>query len=402
MMERTNKGFSVQFASLTDVGNKRDDNQDNYYCGTLWDDKHILTMVVDGVGGYAGGDVAARIAVEETVGYLEKYRDGERSRLMAEAFVQANNSIFRQRNSEDRLYRMCCVMTAALFDLEQGCIYMAHVGDTRLYAFSGGRIIKLSHDHSPVGRDEEQGYLSELEAMQNPFRNIIDRVVGENPLDNATDFIETNVFSMGEGITWMFCSDGLSDLITSAQMSLILSGEESLEEKAQELVDAANAAGGKDNITVVLVQTGNTPDDRTGQVMDDYALNVLPPRPIEEEPEDTCLSEEPDTSESVTDNVVVSEFEEKQETIEIQKTETQQRPSDTSVTEPLAHVVPHRSFPWTPFILFVTTILLAFVIVWSYKNLRTIEEQEHNVPSLQEQQQQRERLYYNINNQNPL
>lgn len=385
-MKQQDKDFGVQFAAWTDKGQKKSGNEDRYYCATLWDDRHILAMAVDGVGGYAGGDIAARIAVDETVSYLERYRNGERSQLLAEALVHANNTIFRQRFSEDRLYRMCCVMTVALFDLEQGCIYMAHVGDTRMYAHSGGRIIKLSHDHSPVGRDEERGYLSEIEAMENPFRNIVERAVGEQQLDNATEYVETNVFPMGNGITWMLCSDGLTDMITSANISLILDGNAEPVAKAQELVDAANNAGGNDNITVVLVSSTASPDETTIRVMDEYARNVLPPRPVEEEP-----------VESLTGQIPV--------------TEPESPAADTGMpasgqTDTVESLKPwhdasmrrsRRRFPWTKFILFVITVLLAATIALTWFSLRDMSDREQQPPQ-GTQKVSTERLYYNINN----
>lgn len=423
-MEQQDKDFAVQYAAMTDTGRKKAGNEDRCYCANLWDDRHILAMAVDGVGGYAGGEIAARIAVEETAGYLEHYRNGERPQLLAEALVHANNTIFRQRFSEDRLYRMCCVMTVALFDLEKDCIYMAHVGDTRMYAHSGGRIIKLSHDHSPVGRDEEMGYLTEIEAMENPFRNIVEKAVGEQPLDNATDFVETNVFPMGNGITWMLCSDGLTDMITSANISLILDSDGTLESKAQELIDAANDAGGRDNITVVLVSSTASPDGTTVQVMDDYARNVLPPRPAEEEPEpenpepaesEPAVREEPEELKSETDFTQEEESEEPEpeeqepdksgmeeskeqeepepeeqepdesgmeESKESEKSEPEQpeqpetkteKPKESGKSEPEAKKTeaekseeqkqtPHRNFPWTPFLLFILTVLLAVTL----------------------------------------
>lgn len=418
-MEQQDKDFTVQYAAMTDTGRKKAGNEDRCYCANLWDDRHILAMAVDGVGGYAGGEIAARIAVEETAGYLEHYRNGERSQLLAEALVHANNTIFRQRFSEDRLYRMCCVMTVALFDLEKGCIYMAHVGDTRMYAHSGGRIIKLSHDHSPVGRDEEMGYLTEIEAMENPFRNIVEKAVGEQPLDNATDFVETNVFPMGNGITWMLCSDGLTDMITSANISLILDSDGTLESKAQELIDAANDAGGKDNITVVLVSSTARPDGTTVQVMDDYARNVLPPRPAEEETqpenpepaeseraesepevseepepvepveqeepepeeqepdksgmEESKEQEEPEPEEQEPDEFGMEEPEESKESEPEQPETKTEKPKESGKSEPetkktetekseVQKQTPHRNFPWTPFLLFILTVLLAVTL----------------------------------------
>lgn len=370
-METHDNSFKVQFAELTDKGYKRKANEDNCHCGYIWDDKHLLAIVVDGVGGYAGGEVAASIAVEQTVAYLEENREGECSRLMTDALVHANNCIFQARANEDRLYQMCCVMTAVLFDLDSGTLYMAHVGDTRLYAFSRGRIIKLSHDHSVVGRYEEEGLLSEDEAMSHPYRNMLDRAVGEKNIKDAADFVETNVFPMATGITWMLCSDGLSDMITSIKMASILDTEGSEEEKTKELVHAANEAGGYDNITVVVISATQGPETDAMQVMEDYALDVLPQRQEEYEPE-------------VENEQVPRPEEHSQQEVQVHPEEP----------EPAS-----RRFPWKLFVLFIITIFLAVATVWTYRTYSLKQEQyEWNIPSLQEQQEQYNRLYYNINN----
>jgi serine/threonine protein phosphatase PrpC len=131
---------------------------------------------------------------------------------------------------------------------------MAHIGDTRLYQYLHCEIKKLSHDHSLVGYREEVGELTEEEAMHHPQRNIIGRDMGSKYMEMNTDQVEMATFQLRANSILLLCSDGLSDMITSSMMSDILSTSMTLEEKAKGLVDKANSEGGKDNITVVLVE----------------------------------------------------------------------------------------------------------------------------------------------------
>lgn len=244
--------MKVGFAGLTDRGRVRANNEDVFVAKTLWDEKHILLVVIDGVGGYEGGEVAAALAGEHIVGYLERYPNGERVSLLKQAVVYANNIIYGKRQTEGRLERMSCVLTAVLLEVDKGVASMAHVGDTRLYLYREGKIKKISHDHSYVGYLEENGELGEEEAMQHPQRNIINRDIGSEKLNTGDDYIETQVFDLLHGDILLLCSDGLYDMLPSVKVSEILGENVVLEKKAEELVVAANLAGGKDNITVLL------------------------------------------------------------------------------------------------------------------------------------------------------
>lgn len=131
---------------------------------------------------------------------------------------------------------------------------MAHIGDTRLYQYHQGKITKLSHDHSLIGYREEVGELTEEEAMHHPQRNVIGRDVGSKYMEMNTDLVEMETFKLKSNSLLLLCSDGLSDMITSAMMTEILSKDISLKDKTKELINKANSEGGNDNITVVLVQ----------------------------------------------------------------------------------------------------------------------------------------------------
>lgn len=425
----------ILFTGMTDVGQTRTDNEDRFHVDWCWDDNHLLAVCVDGCGGYAGGEIAAQLTVNNICAYLESHRDGKKDELLKQALIYANNIVYRGRNNESDLHRMCCVVTAALIDLQAQCINMAHVGDTRLYAVSQGRIIKLSHDHSSVGRDEEAGILTETEAMNNPNRNIIERAIGEKLLETDTNYIDTAKFPMGKGITWMFCSDGLCDMITSAEMVDVLDKQINLHEQAGLLIKAANEAGGKDNITVVLVKADDEPDEETESVMNRYASSVNPNAETDYEElmqqlfgstekdgeKDTVF---PDGRESEgvsgkTDVVIMDELAPAQEdtaeevthevhqetpedwTAQDKEQALEEEPSQEISSEEVdedATIMQPQAKSSKPFVWMLIFIILTPLLVLLYLHLKDMKEQEQwQRDEVIRQEIIRRELYYNIN-----
>lgn len=242
------------FYGQTDVGRQRTNNEDAFVVEPL-DEHTVLAVTIDGVGGYEGGEVAAEMAQKEIPAYLKEFARGERLELLKQAVVCANNAIYDRRRLDTARPDMSCVLTAALIDAGRKVVDMVHVGDTRMYQYHHGELRKLSHDHSLIGYREEIGDLTEEQAMHHPQRNVISRVVGSDRHEvGDSDFLEAAEFPLLPNSTFLLCSDGLTDLITSKQIGAILERHISLEEKTQALIDAANNAGGKDNITVVLME----------------------------------------------------------------------------------------------------------------------------------------------------
>lgn len=245
----------ITFAGNTDMGMVRTNNEDAFVVRNIWDDMHVLAVAIDGVGGYEGGEVAAAIARDSIQQYLLENPEGEKAELLKRAVVYANNRINAERQSDAERSQMSCVLTAVLVDVAEQYINMAHVGDTRLYQYCNGEMTKLSHDHSLVGYREEIGDLTEEEAMNHPQRNVISRDVGSRFIpENDEEYVEVNSFPLLSNSTLLLCSDGLCDMVTSVAMAAVLAGDASLEEKVSALVASANAAGGRDNVTVVLVE----------------------------------------------------------------------------------------------------------------------------------------------------
>ena len=252
--------FSCVYSGKTDQGRVRSNNEDTYICQQIWDESYILCAAIDGLGGYEGGEVAAQLARSTIIAHLEDF--GRECHVSAfnkvgaalkAALIEANNEIIRQHEARPKVSQMGCVASVGIIDLSQGIISIAHVGDSRIYQFAGGELKKLTHDHSLVGYREETGELSEEDAMNHPRRNVIDKFLGERRLNFDTEgYIEVSVWPIKCDTQYLFCSDGLTDLVKSGEISGILSSSLSVEEKVQKLIAAANDAGGKDNITVVV------------------------------------------------------------------------------------------------------------------------------------------------------
>ena len=254
------KGMKISFYGATDTGRVRGNNEDDFITRYIWDKRHILLVVIDGMGGEEGGEIAASIAKNAIVKFLEEFQDDTILNLIKRALTEANNQIVHEQQVQPALSRMGCVITAGIVDLDEETLTIAHVGDSRLYRYSEGELSKITHDHSPVGYQEEQGILTEKEAMNHPERSMISRVVG-GELHQADDkyFIEAGIFPLVPGETFVFCSDGLSDMLTSREISACLEAEGKIEEECKSLISKANEAGGKDNVTVIVARVENFP-----------------------------------------------------------------------------------------------------------------------------------------------
>ena len=237
----------------TDRGRVRTNNEDTYICQFIWDKYHILCAAIDGLGGYEGGEIAAEIARVTIIKHLEEFASKKTSNLLKDAIIDANNEIIHQHEVLPKIAQMGCVASVGLIDLVQGIITIAHVGDSRIYQLVNGELKKLTHDHSLVGYREDIGEMSEEEAMHHPQRNLVEKFLGEQYLPlGSTGYVEISVCPIIGDTQYLFCSDGLTDLITSAQISEVLSSGLSIADKARRLITCANDAGGKDNITVVI------------------------------------------------------------------------------------------------------------------------------------------------------
>lgn len=236
----------------TNIGNIRPKNEDAFVLKEVWGGTHLLAVVVDGVGGHGGGDVAAELAARcISEHFYESERTSNSLDVLQAAVIFANNSIYAQHYNP-WLSNMSCVLTATLINLETGKMDVCHVGDTRLYMLKDSVLTKITSDHSLVGPLEESGEYTEVQAMKHPQRNIITRSVGKDILHWGTEYIQTHTIQL-EPCSLLLCSDGLYDMVHSQITTQILSEQTPVEERVDKLIDAALDAGGKDNITVVVI-----------------------------------------------------------------------------------------------------------------------------------------------------
>jgi PPM family protein phosphatase len=237
-------------AGRTDTGRLRSHNEDRLLC----DPSLGIYAVIDGVGGAVAGETGAREAAAVLEARLGRRQEGTVEQQVREAVALANNRIFELGSDDARLRGMACVLTVAVVDGERAVV--GHVGDTRLYRIARGSIEKLTRDHSPVGELEDAGEISELEAMRHPRRNEIYRDVGtafHRPDDEG--FVDVFEVPFGAEDALLMCSDGLSDQVRAADILRVVEEHAgSPREAAERLVALANEAGGKDNVSVVIVE----------------------------------------------------------------------------------------------------------------------------------------------------
>lgn len=235
-------------ATASDPGRMRPENQDRAFA----DDDLGIFLVVDGLGGHAAGEKAAEMAVDTIRDELAVSCGAARDRIRR-AIAAANNRIFEEAVGNETSRGMACVLTLAL--IEDDKVTVGHVGDSRLYLTWNGAIRKLTSDHSPVGEREDSGELTEAEAMAHPRRHEVFRDVGSRRREpDEEDFIELKEFLFKPDAAILLCSDGLSDLLGSAEILDVIErygGDPG--EIAHQLVEAANIAGGSDNITAIFV-----------------------------------------------------------------------------------------------------------------------------------------------------
>jgi serine/threonine protein phosphatase PrpC len=238
-----------QASGDTHPGLQRQVNEDRFHL----DVRRGLFIVVDGVGGHLAGGKAADIALSTLRERLERVTGATRDRVR-EAIAAANNEIHRLAATRPEWHGMACVLTVAV--VENGRAIVGHVGDTRLYKLEAGRVEKVTRDHSPVGELEDARRLTEDEAMHHPRRNEVYRDVGsDRHSGDDADFIELQEIAFGRDAALLLCSDGLTDLVPLHSIAEIVAAHAGqVLGVVRALIDAANDAGGRDNVTVVYVE----------------------------------------------------------------------------------------------------------------------------------------------------
>lgn len=236
----------------TDTGRQRAANEDHYAClrwGDSADSPHVIA-VADGMGGHAGGQVASSLAIaalESAVAGADSRAAGVTEReLLATAFRGANSEILRSAEADPDLHDMGTTMVAAI--VRDTHVTLANLGDSRAYLTRRGVIGQVTVDHS--WREEARKLdLSEEEIAWSPFRETITRSLG---VDEAVD-LDIYEFALEPGDCLVLCSDGIHDLLSDLDIRATILAEETPESITRRLIDLANAAGGHDNSTCVLI-----------------------------------------------------------------------------------------------------------------------------------------------------
>ncbi len=248
----------------TDTGRQRRDNED---CALA---RPPVFVVADGMGGAQAGEVASGLAVEAFAQGLTE--SGSAEERLASTAREANRRIFELASSQRERAGMGTTLTAAYLDDSQ--LAIAHVGDSRAYLFRAGELQRLTQDHSLVDELVRRGKLTEEEAAEHPQRSIITRALGPEP-DVEVD---TWTYPVRAGDLLLLCSDGLTSMVSEERVAEILAGADDLETAAQALIDEANRAGGRDNITVVLFRLEEVGSRADGATDKATAVGMAPPR----------------------------------------------------------------------------------------------------------------------------
>jgi len=318
-------GYKISLYAKTDVGLVRSGNEDNFLALNLstadtWtpetaagtnleepisqDQGHFGTVlaVTDGMGGALAGEVASRLAVESVRDRLlelqsnptySKFSFPERLRLAIEL---ANLHIHYESLNHAEYSGMGATFTAA--GLYGETIYFAQIGDSRAYIYRGGTVRQITRDQSLVGQLVEAGHITEEEAEQHTYKNVILQALGASPYIN----VAINKLVLRDGDIILLCSDGLSNKVRGDEMMEVVKNSDSIEHACNALIDLANERGGEDNITVMVAQvTGpplKAPDDLlNGQAgPDDWQVEFVPRDPgLPHEIDDELLDSEDDT-----------------------------------------------------------------------------------------------------------
>ena len=239
----------VRAFAATDRGRVRKGNEDAHHRGST------LFAVADGLGGRRAGEVASKTAIDALARFERARPDGLEAagRTLAEGFAAANRAVLEKGSSRADYAGMATTLTAAL--LHEDHLLVAHVGDSRAYLLRDGeRLRQLTRDHTVVAQLVRQLRLSEEEAASHPFRSVLVTAVG---LDADLEFDLLPPLALRPRDQVLICSDGLTDPVADRSIAEVLATRDDGDEACAALIEAANLAGGPDNITVVLLRVGS-------------------------------------------------------------------------------------------------------------------------------------------------
>ena len=238
----------MQIQALTDIGRKRQVNQDYIFQSTEPVGAFPnLFILADGMGGHRGGDFASKYLTETMVGYISQNKNEDIIKVLKSAIGMSNTLVYEKSHSDPALNGMGSTMVAAV--IRDGILTVANVGDSRLYIIRDG-ITQVTKDHSYVEEQVANGNMERYSDEYNKKKNIITRAVGIEDSVKA-DYFEVDLV---KNDYILICSDGLTNMVDDDTIFAVISGHGSLQYKTITLIEAANENGGNDNIAVILIK----------------------------------------------------------------------------------------------------------------------------------------------------
>lgn len=240
------------FCAKTDPGRARDNNEDS----VVFDEATLTAVLADGMGGYNAGEIASGMATafikSELSRWLIEAGDGAKAREVRRAMEicvdNANRSIFNSANSNAHYAGMGTTLVVGVFREDK--LVLGHIGDSRCYRWRAGVLEQITKDHSLLQEQIDAGLITAEQAATSSIKNLVTRALG---VDESV-LMEVNEHQVQAGDIYLMCSDGLTDMIDDGAVAKIVAAEAALEQKATQLIDLANENGGRDNISVLMVE----------------------------------------------------------------------------------------------------------------------------------------------------
>lgn len=248
------------FCAKTDTGRARENNEDSI----AFDESNRIAVLADGMGGYNAGEVASAMATSLLTAELRQWFQSAGSttnsadirHAVEVAVANANRAIFEEANTNTQCAGMGTTLVVGVF--RDNYLVLGHIGDSRCYRLRNGRIEQITRDHSLLQEQMDAGWITPEEAAISSIKNLVTRALGVE--EHA--MLEVNIYDVQVGDLYLMCSDGLSDMMSEAAIGRIASSSLEIEQRAIGLINAANEMGGRDNISVLMIEIAEATEKR--------------------------------------------------------------------------------------------------------------------------------------------